>query len=698
MIKTGFTPENIIYTPKNIVSFIAELVSPWKSTKILDPACGSGSFFWKINERTKQPASFTGIDISPDIIEIAEENLEKHDIDYKLLNNDFFEIKDKLEEKYDLIVSQPSFVQLKEASNVGDFKFLNNEFAYLFASLDLLAENGYLLFILPEQKSFFYSDYHFPMREYLLENYSLEGIISLPNDTFYPEATLKTCLFILKNTQQRSKVFFAKYSSDNVDLVLDNFQSSKFVKNLSEGFWVDASALADHNASWTYDHFKSIERLKTKKEKSVYPIKKLSEVVSFKREFDEFEEVMLIPKNPLEDVIFRSEFDDESLEKYFLCIVTDDEVSPQYLKLYLNSNAMKNERNLFSYGTFQRTLNKFGLNSLLIEIPDLKTQNQIVETSNLSDKTYRKINILYKGFKSEIFNYNNLLNLMKEFEEIADEDLFYKNLIWPFATSYHIALKTSADKNTQLENHFKLFESIAAFNSIVLLSALPQDIFHEKKEYIFGQDCSNFERVTFGGWINLYSRLSSIYKTFDKETYQILPFEPQFYKKLANNNVIQILYPISSKRNEKSHGGSMSEIIAQKTICELNRFTNQMFDVLTAYKSLKLIYPTNMEKTSGLYHINAKVLEGNSYDFDEEEIITERDMDTKLLYLYNSTTDERLKLKPELIKLVECPECANWSLYFFNCSEKKQVKYVSYQFEVHDHETPPKTMEEILRT
>jgi hypothetical protein len=698
MIKTGFTPDNIVYTPKNIVSFIAELVSSWKSVKVLDPAVGSASFFWNINERSKLEPSFTGIDIGPDIIGMAEDNLERFDFEYNLINNDFFEIKDKLVEKFDLIVCQPSFIQLKDVLTVEGYKFLNNEFAYLFASLDLLAEDGYLVFILPEQKSFFYSDYHLPMREFLLENYSVEGIISLPNDTFYPEATLKTCILVLKNCQQRSEVFFAKYSSDNADLVLDNFQSGKFVKNLSEGFWVDASALADHNVSWTYDHFKSIERLKTKKEKSKYKIKKLSDVVSFKHDFDDFDEVMLIPKNPLEDVIFRSEFNDDDLDNYFTCIITDEKVSPQYLKLYLNSNAMKNERNLFSYGTFQRILNTFGLNSLLIEIPPLKIQNQIVETSNLSDKTYKKIKTLYKGFKSEIFNYDSLLNLMKSFEEIEDEDLFYKNLIWPFATSYHIALKTSADKNTQLENHFKLFEIIAAFNSIVLLSALPNDVFHEKKNYIFGEECVNFQKVSFGGWIGLYSRLNRIYRSFDKETYHILPFESNFYKKLTNKNIIQILNPIISKRNEKSHGGTMPEIIAQKSICELNRFTNQIFDVLTAYKSLKLIYPTNMEKSSGLYHINTKVLEGNSYDFDEEEIVTEDDMDTKLLYLYNGTTDERLKLKPELIKLLECPECGNWSLYFFNSLEESYVKYVSYQFEVHDHKAAPKSMDEILRT
>lgn len=52
------------------------------------------------------------------------------------------------------------------------------------------------------------------------------------------------------------------------------------------------------------------------------------------------------------------------------------------------------------------------------------------------------------------------------------------------------------------------------------------------------------------------------------------------------------------------------------------------------------------------YIISSKILEGNTYVFDVDEIITKQDMDTKVLYLYNETTDERLKLNPELIKLI----------------------------------------------
>lgn len=130
MTKTGFTPENIVYTPKNIISFIAELVSPWQSMKILDPACGSGSFFWNINNKAKVQQDFTGIDIGPEIIEMAKNNLETTNIFWKLINEDYFKIYNELG-LFDLIVSQPSSQQLKDAITIKNFEFLNNEFAYL---------------------------------------------------------------------------------------------------------------------------------------------------------------------------------------------------------------------------------------------------------------------------------------------------------------------------------------------------------------------------------------------------------------------------------------------------------------------------------------------------------------------------------------------------------------------------------------
>ena len=70
-------------------------------------------FFGILMKRSKVQSSFTGIDIGPSIIELAEDNLERFDFEYKLINKDFFEINDELGEKFDLIICQPSFYSIK---------------------------------------------------------------------------------------------------------------------------------------------------------------------------------------------------------------------------------------------------------------------------------------------------------------------------------------------------------------------------------------------------------------------------------------------------------------------------------------------------------------------------------------------------------------------------------------------------------
>ena len=106
---------------------------------------------------------------------------------------------------------------------------------------------------------------------------------------------------------------------------------------------------------------------------------------------------------------------------------------------------------------------------------------------------------------------------------------------------------------------------------------------------------------------------------------------------------------------------------------------------MTAYNPLDMIYTQSMKKNNGLYSIRIKRLYGTHYPFAEDEIDTEVDMDSDVLYLYNRVTDERLKLIPELIKLINCPKCGNWSVYFYSKLEGNKAKYISFQNEIHPH-------------
>lgn len=689
--ESGFAPENIIYTPKTIISFISSIVAGWDPERVLDPACGSGTFFPKIDELSTSKPKFIGVDISKEIIKKARKKLKDTDVDYELFNTDFFKFKDSVSEKFDLIITQPSFVQLQKSVDLQGFKVLDLEIHFLMESLKLLKENGHGVFILPEQKSFFNSNYYNPMRQYILDNYSLEAIISLPYNTLYPNSSTKTCILIIKKDKQKDKVFFAKYNHNVEDVIINNYFEEISNDNFAQGIWVDASTLKGDKVYWTFDFMRGLEEFKKKTETSPYPLRRLIEVTKFRDKFLPIHTVLLFPKVPHKDVIFLTELENkDDISDYYQFILDDKNLSEPYLKIYLNSEAVKNELLLLSYGNTHKKLDMKGIKSLQIEIPDLKTQNNIVDAYQRAEVIYNEIGSAFRNFKRDIFNYSDLDEILSKFD---DEFLLYQHQIWPFATSHHMASKTDAGLHKRLDNYFKLFEMIAAFNTILLLSAIPRDICYESKEKFWDTSTFKYYAMSFGSWVSLYKRLISFYEDLEDDVYKLIPFDRSFYKNIANPQIINILNPIVNLRNQKAHGGSMPDVFVKKQILELNEKLNELFQLLGDYESLNLIYTTGMEKSRGLYTMRAKLLKGNVYPFAEYKFHTETDMDSKVLYLYNPASDDRLKLIPELVKMVECSDCGSWSMYFYNSLKDKYARYVSYQYEIHDYEDPDKEVE-----
>ncbi len=622
------------YIPENIVSFVSKIVPFWKPQRIFDPACGSGNFLFEINSILKTESQFLGIDRNNDVLAIAEEKLKSVDIDCKLLAQDFFLTKEGLTDKFDLIISNPPFGG-KIKKEIHKIKLRSSEAAFLIHSLDYLDKNGHLVFILPE--GILFNTFHSDLRNYLLENFSVEAIISLPIGTFHPFTGIKTSILILKNAKQRPNVFFAEYKEQQAEnAIIENFIGKKSNNNLSQGFWINSKQLEDTDNFWTFKFFRGLKDFEEKKGKSKYPLKRLSEIIEIKSELGESEDILLIPHvMPDRDVIFKTEIENEqSLKNYFQCKVLDDLISPQYLKIYLNSEMGKRQRDMFSSGSVMRMITIKGLQSIYIEIPDLKIQHEVVNAEQRIKEVYNKIEAAHYNFKNKVFNYSEVLEITYKFDRADDKDFLYETLLWPLATSYRIATKGSPNINSQLENNFKLFEMIAAFNSIVLLSALPEEAYKENKDYIWDKKNSDYEKVSFGLWVGLYSRLSKIYRGMNDGFYQSIPFEKKFYESISNKKIMKILQPIPQKRNETiGHGGSISEIVAEDTISELNPYLTDVFGVLTAYNSLDMIYTQSMKKNNGLYRVRIKRLEGTHYPFAEDEIDTEEDMDSEVLYL-----------------------------------------------------------------
>lgn len=693
--KTGLNIDISDYTstPDELVNFIAKIVSHWKPEIILDPACSSGSFIYGLNSHLNYGARFFGIGMNKFFFESEKSKFK--DVNCDLFYHDFFSFKEKPKTKFDLIVSDMVLYNiLSKKSDVLNYHF---KIAPIIHSLDFLKNDSISIFVIPEYV--FYSDEYRKTRDYLINNYSVEAIISLKNKISYPYLGIKTSLILIKNSNQRDKIFFAEYNDTNDESnIISNFINFKSNKNISQGFWVEINSLTKKENSWSFKFLKVLEEYK-RKNKIQENLKKISDILQVSENLLEDEDLILIPKysgsEKVRNIAFSSEIEyNYKLENYLICKVIDKKnVHAKFIEIYLNSEEGKNHRqNIFSMGN--KELNRDLLDFIYLEIPTIKIQEEIVNTEQKVLELHNKIENMCLNFKNIVFNYQEIIELLKNFENADEKDTLYGKL-WPLATSYYLATKGSPNIISQLHYYFNLFELFAAFNAIVLLSALPKELYLKKRRSLIS---TSFRAVSFGSWVNLYENISSIYREMkkNKHFFEDIPFDKEFYDKLTSKKIFKFLKPAVSKRNDTFGHGDVTEFIAKKTILELNPGLNEIFKFLNVFNKLDLIYPVSMQKNDGLYKICVKKLEGIQFEFPSNIINTANDMDSNILYLYDHVKDERLKLIPELINLHHCPDCDKYSLYFYSKLTDKNAKYTSYQKEIHNFFAPNDPIKQFL--
>lgn len=424
-----------------------------------------------------------------------------------------------------------------------------------------------------------------------------------------------------------------------------------------------------------------------------FPLKRLYEIGTLGHS-EEIDDMLLISKFPTTDTIFKPELDfipgkneKKALNQYLqLKVNNKNEILPQYLKIFLNSRLGKYQRTLFSHGFMGQT-NVDGLKSIYLPIPDLKTQKDIINADQEIIQKYNEMILLYDSFKNKIFNFKDILELISGPQ---NEEKLYNDFLGPLAVSYIIATKGTSDSVLKAISYFDLFEFVAAFNSIFLLSSLPEKDYEKYKESIW-EDYQKYRSISFGSWVGLYRRLSKIFQKGEI----ITPFDKKIYDEISSPKMINIIDTVPAKRNRCYHGGNFNAVVAENIISELNPSIDYIFKILTSFNTLDLIYTETMEKEDEIYKIKIKRLKGPG-PFTQDSICTKKDMDSKSLYLYNPETDERLKLKKEFIKLVQCPECGHWSLFIYNKIKKNKAIYSCYQTEQHDYIVPNISLEELI--
>jgi len=237
-------------TPRHIIDFMVEIISPKKNETILDPACGTAGFLisaykyimrentsekyrsqngngigdlLNTEEKKKLLANFKGYDISPDMVRISLVNMYLHGfVNPQIYEYDTLTSEDRWNEYADVILANPPFMTPKGGIKPHKrFSVQSNRSEVLF--VDYIAEHltptGRAAVIVPEGIIFQSAKAYKQLRKMLVENY-LYAVVSLPAGVFQPYSGVKTSILLMDKVlaKKTDSILFIKIENDGFDL------------------------------------------------------------------------------------------------------------------------------------------------------------------------------------------------------------------------------------------------------------------------------------------------------------------------------------------------------------------------------------------------------------------------------------------------------------------------------------------------
>ena len=229
-------------TPRHIIDFIVAVVDPKQDETILDPACGTAGFLISAykhvleastnddgqsaltpDERGQLVNSFTGYDISPDMVRLSLANMylhgfrEPHVHEYDTLTSE-----ERWTEYADVILANPPFMSPKggiRPHNRFSVKSKRSEVLFVDYMAEHLTANGRAGVIVPEGIVFQSQTAYKQLRKMLVEDY-LVAVISLPAGVFNPYSGVKTSILLLDRAlaKRTDIIGFFKVENDGFDL------------------------------------------------------------------------------------------------------------------------------------------------------------------------------------------------------------------------------------------------------------------------------------------------------------------------------------------------------------------------------------------------------------------------------------------------------------------------------------------------
>ena len=382
-------------------------------------------------------------------------------------------------------------------------------------------------------------------------------------------------------------------------------------------------------------------------------------------------------------VQYNHDIEDFNGEMYVEITNFSDDVLEEYVYEYLNSDNGINEILYFSKG--YNYIRAELIRSVKIPIPSIEVQKEIVKVSKDAREFFKTVDLLKKEFNSNILDYKHISQSINELKGNIEIDSqtsevtemskswrhAFQSLIWPLAISYLSATKGGFELVEKKDNYLKLFEFTTAFNAIILLSGLPDEVYLNNFDYIWTDNSlKQYKNMTFGTWFVLSKNLAKVYNDNNFTS----KLDEEFFERITSNKLLDLLNKSKFYRNEEFHSAMANAYEAEKTIEILDNYLKDIFDVLDIYSNYKLIYTTGkLEYADQMFNHEVILLNGPCAQPIYDKIIFDLPLEAESLYLYNPKNNKKLLIKDNLMKFIAIDKNKkHWALYIYNGCDKHE--------------------------
>lgn len=236
------------YTPFRTVQFMKEyLVREHKIYRsVLEPSVGDGRFIDEL-EKEENIESFVAVElIEEKVRKLKNKGYSEH---IKIVADDFLSFSEKTNEKYQLIIGNPPYINIKNMEEDSKEKakkicekyrlpgsLMNNMWvAFVLAAVSCLEHGGTIFFVLPME--FLQVQYAEKIRLFLEEHFDTIHILTF-KERMFPEIEQESCLVYLANEfKEQPYINFKMYAELDSDFP---FYCSKIERNKPLKKWTNA--------------------------------------------------------------------------------------------------------------------------------------------------------------------------------------------------------------------------------------------------------------------------------------------------------------------------------------------------------------------------------------------------------------------------------------------------------------------------